>query len=151
MYGRRRASVSPSYRQGGIKQIREHGWRVDVELPRDPRGRRRRVSKTVGGTIDDAEAALDLFEPGDGIVAELGDVVDARLAEYGSEPGFVVADAGGSWWVMLWSRSSSRSLGLGPHVSVVMVRVVEIWCRRSLPGAIRRWLSCRVFDVGSDY
>ena len=52
-------ALHPSHRRGGIKQIREHGWRVDVELPRDPFGRRRRVSKTVAGTFDDAEAALE--------------------------------------------------------------------------------------------
>jgi hypothetical protein len=44
---------------GGIFPIREGVWRVDVEVARDPiTGRRRRASRTVVGTRDDAEVAL---------------------------------------------------------------------------------------------
>ena len=44
---------------GGILQVGDRVWRVDVELPRDPvTGRRRRVSRTVRGSPKDAELAL---------------------------------------------------------------------------------------------
>lgn len=50
---------NPGRRPGGIKVVRPGVWRVDVELPREKTGRRRRVSRTVVGTLEEAEAALD--------------------------------------------------------------------------------------------
>jgi integrase len=49
----------PSRRTGGLKRVRDGVWRIDVELPREPGEARRRVSRTVAGTKDVAEAALD--------------------------------------------------------------------------------------------
>ncbi|HXW78141.1 MAG TPA: hypothetical protein VEJ84_01515, partial [Acidimicrobiales bacterium] len=44
---------------GGVFAVRDGVWRVDVEVARDPvSGRRRRVSRYVHGTRDDAEVAL---------------------------------------------------------------------------------------------
>lgn len=44
---------------GGVFAVRDGIWRVDVEIARDPvTGRRRRVSRTIYGTRDDAEVAL---------------------------------------------------------------------------------------------
>ncbi|MDP8975969.1 MAG: hypothetical protein M3N28_06325, partial [Actinomycetota bacterium] len=44
---------------GGVFQIRDGVWKVDVEVGRDPvTGRRRRVSRHVYGTRHDAEVAL---------------------------------------------------------------------------------------------
>jgi integrase len=45
-------------RTGAIKRVRDGVWRVDTELPRVDGAPRRRVSKTVIGTMADAEAAL---------------------------------------------------------------------------------------------
>jgi len=51
---RRRGSGS-----GGIFPVADRVWRVDIELPRDSvTGRRRRVSRTVRGSKEDAELAL---------------------------------------------------------------------------------------------
>lgn len=44
-------------RRGGLREIRAGVWRIDTELPRS-NGARRRVSQTISGTKDDAEAAL---------------------------------------------------------------------------------------------
>jgi integrase len=46
-------------RTGGLKPLREGVWRVDLELPRAPDEPRRRVSRTVEGSKEDAEAALE--------------------------------------------------------------------------------------------
>ncbi len=44
---------------GGVFAVRDGVWRVDVEVARDPvTGRRRRVSRYVHGTREDAEVAL---------------------------------------------------------------------------------------------
>jgi integrase len=44
---------------GGVFAVRDGVWRVDVEIARDPvTGRRRRVSRTIQGTREDAELAL---------------------------------------------------------------------------------------------
>ena len=44
---------------GGVFAVRDGVWRVDVEIGRDPvTGRRRRVSRTIHGTREDAEIAL---------------------------------------------------------------------------------------------
>lgn len=44
---------------GGVFAVRDGVWRVDVEIARDPvTGRRRRVSRTIQGTREDAEVAL---------------------------------------------------------------------------------------------
>ncbi len=44
---------------GGVFAVRDGVWRVDVEVGRDPvTGRRRRVSRTIHGTREDAEVAL---------------------------------------------------------------------------------------------
>jgi integrase len=44
---------------GGVFAVRDGVWRVDVEIGRDPvTGRRRRVSRTIHGTREDAEVAL---------------------------------------------------------------------------------------------
>ena len=44
---------------GGVFAVRDGVWRVDVEIARDPvTGRRRRVSRTIHGTREDAEIAL---------------------------------------------------------------------------------------------
>jgi integrase len=44
---------------GGITQVREGVWRVDVEISRDPlTGKRRRISRRVTSTREDAEVAL---------------------------------------------------------------------------------------------
>jgi hypothetical protein len=44
---------------GGVVAVREGVWRVDVEIRRDPlTGRRRRVSRRVLGSREDAELAL---------------------------------------------------------------------------------------------
>lgn len=44
---------------GGIRQVREGVWRIDVETPRNVEdGHRRRVARYVYGTRDDAELAL---------------------------------------------------------------------------------------------
>ena len=45
-------------RSGGVKLVREDVWRVDLELPRQSHEPRRRVSRTVEGTKEQAEAAL---------------------------------------------------------------------------------------------
>jgi integrase len=45
-------------RSGGVRAVRDGVWRVDVEVPRATDGPRRRVSRTVEGTLADAEAAL---------------------------------------------------------------------------------------------
>ena len=49
--------VPSSRRKGGLKAVRSGVWRVDVELPAVA-GARRRVSRTVAGTREDAEAVL---------------------------------------------------------------------------------------------
>lgn len=61
----RLASEAPSPRSsrhsgsGGMYAVREDVWRVDIEISRDPvTGRRRRVSRTVQGTREEAEGAL---------------------------------------------------------------------------------------------
>lgn len=44
---------------GGVLPVRDGVWRVDVEAPRDPEtGRRRRTSRFVDGTREEAELAL---------------------------------------------------------------------------------------------
>ncbi len=44
---------------GGVFTVRDGVWRVDVEIGRDPvTGRRRRVSRTIQGSREDAELAL---------------------------------------------------------------------------------------------
>ena len=44
---------------GGVFVVRDGVWRVDVEVGRDQfTGRRRRVSRTIHGTREDAEIAL---------------------------------------------------------------------------------------------
>lgn len=48
-------------RGGGIKLVRPGVWRVDIELPREKSDPRRRVSKQVAGTREEAEAALELL------------------------------------------------------------------------------------------
>lgn len=53
------AGVFPARRTGGIKSVRDGVWRVDTELPRTAPESRRRVSQTVVGSRDDAEAALE--------------------------------------------------------------------------------------------
>jgi integrase len=57
-------------RTGGVKAIRDGVWRVDVEVPRLPGEPRRRRSKTVAGTREDAEKCLASmvieFRPPDG-------------------------------------------------------------------------------------
>lgn len=45
-------------RSGGIKAVREGVWRIDVECPREPGAPRRRVSRTIVGSLADAEEAL---------------------------------------------------------------------------------------------
>src|SRR4051794_7471399 len=45
-------------RVGGVRLVREGVWRVDVELPRKAGEPRRRLSRTVEGTAEVAEAAL---------------------------------------------------------------------------------------------
>ncbi len=60
--GKERAGGSERRRKrgsGGVIPIRDGAWRVDVEVGRDPvTGSRRRVSRTVRGTREDAEVAL---------------------------------------------------------------------------------------------
>ncbi len=60
--GQRTANSKSRSRQrgsGGIFEVRDDVWRVDVEVHRDAvTGRRRRVSRYVHGTRDDAEIAL---------------------------------------------------------------------------------------------
>ena len=72
--------------RGGLKQVREGVWRVDVELPRDPGGGRRRVSKTVIGRRGDAEQALaelaDLVRTGGGRRAKRGGKKRARMTRH---------------------------------------------------------------------
>jgi integrase len=60
LYGADRAiNRSRKRGSGGVFAVRDGIWRVDVEIARDPViGRRRRVSRTVYGTRDDAEVAL---------------------------------------------------------------------------------------------
>jgi integrase len=56
---KRRVSRPQGRRRGGVRKVRDGVWRVDVETKRDPvTQRRRRVSKTVYGTREDAEIAL---------------------------------------------------------------------------------------------
>ena len=51
---------------GGITELRPGVWRVDVEVGRDSvTGRRRRVSRTIHGDRDDAEAALSKLKVAD--------------------------------------------------------------------------------------
>ena len=46
-------------RSGGVRKVKDGVWRVDVEVRRDPiTGHRRRVSRQIRGTRDDAEVAL---------------------------------------------------------------------------------------------
>jgi integrase len=54
----RSPSAPPSRRQGGVKTVRPGVWRVDVELPRLSGEPRRRVSRTVVGSQQEAEQAL---------------------------------------------------------------------------------------------
>src|ERR1035438_7318758 len=49
---------------GGVIEVRAGVWRIDVEAPRDPEtGRRRRRSRLIHGTRDDAERALEEYGP----------------------------------------------------------------------------------------
>jgi hypothetical protein len=49
---------------GGVIEVRAGVWRIDVEAPRDPAtGRRRRRSRLIHGTRDDAERALEEYGP----------------------------------------------------------------------------------------
>lgn len=51
---------------GGIFEVGDGLWRVDVEIGRDPvTGRRRRVSRTVRGTREDAEVAVSRLKVAD--------------------------------------------------------------------------------------
>jgi hypothetical protein len=60
-HGRRRKRGS-----GGVVAVRDDVWRVDLEIGRDPvSGRRRRVSRTVVGTREDAEIALPRLKVAD--------------------------------------------------------------------------------------
>src|SRR5580704_982407 len=44
---------------GGVLQLADDRWRVDIELPRDAvTGHRRRVSRIIRGSREDAELAL---------------------------------------------------------------------------------------------
>jgi integrase len=44
---------------GGVVEVADDTWKVDIELPRDAvTGRRRRVSRTIRGTREEAELAL---------------------------------------------------------------------------------------------
>jgi integrase len=52
-----------------LKPVRDGVWRVDVELPREPGERRRRVSRSVFGTREDAEAELEKLSR---LVVEVG-------------------------------------------------------------------------------
>jgi integrase len=55
----RAASRRRKQGSGGILQVGDETWRVDMELPRDAvTGRRRRVSRTVNGSREEAELAL---------------------------------------------------------------------------------------------
>lgn len=55
----RRSARTRKRRSGGIFSVRPGVFRVDIEVRRDPvTGRRRRVSRTVYGTLGDAEVAL---------------------------------------------------------------------------------------------
>lgn len=57
-----RARRSQTRRKGGVRRVRDGVWRVDVEIDRDlVTQHRRRVSKTVYGTRDDAE--IELAQP----------------------------------------------------------------------------------------
>ena len=57
-------------RKGGLKLVRDGVWRIDVELPRVPGERRRRVSRTIFGIQEDAESELaDLAGRVDELVA----------------------------------------------------------------------------------
>jgi integrase len=50
---------APTRRSGGVRKVREGVWRVDVEVRRDPiTGHRRRISRQIRGTREDAEVAL---------------------------------------------------------------------------------------------
>ena len=58
-----RKSKSPQHRRqrgsGGVFQLADGVWKVDIELPRDTvTGRRRRPSRTIRGTREEAELAL---------------------------------------------------------------------------------------------
>src|SRR6185437_3804796 len=63
-YGQKKASgrTGTSRRRrgsGGIFQLSDNRWKIDIELPRDAvTGHRRRASRTVNGTREDAELAL---------------------------------------------------------------------------------------------
>jgi hypothetical protein len=49
---------------GGVIEVRAGVWRIDVEAPRDPAtGRRRRRSRLIRGTREDAERALGEYGP----------------------------------------------------------------------------------------
>lgn len=64
--GPRRATRLRKRGSGGILAVRDGVWRVDVEVARDPvTGRRRRVSRTVYGTREDAEVALSRLKVAD--------------------------------------------------------------------------------------
>ena len=89
---------------GGVIEVRAGVWRIDVEAPRDPAtGRRRRRSRLIHGTRDDAERALEEYGPAlssgtlesarvdesrAGVVERMPDVAahDANGARRDSEP-----------------------------------------------------------------
>jgi hypothetical protein len=51
-------------RKGGLKPVREGVGRIDVELPRVPGERRRRVSRTIVGSREEAAAAKTVSASG---------------------------------------------------------------------------------------
>jgi hypothetical protein len=52
------ADAEDRRRRGGVREIRQGVWRVDVEAPRKRGEPRRRISRTVAGSEDDARVAL---------------------------------------------------------------------------------------------
>ena len=77
---------------GGVIEVRAGVWRIDVEAPRDPEtGRRRRRSRLIHGTRDDAERALEEYGP----ALSSGTLESARADEF--RPGLVerMPDAAG--------------------------------------------------------
>jgi hypothetical protein len=87
---------------GGLSPVRDGVWRFDVELPRTGDERRRRVSRTVVGTLDEAEAVLKELS------GKAAEIADARPVRRGPKPrrrakrSAAISEIGHHrWWVRI--------------------------------------------------
>lgn len=98
---------------GGIFQVADDVWKVDIELPRDPvTGRRRRPSRTVRGTRTEAELAL----------ARLKDAGDKKRLPSGGTNARTVGAAMGQYI----EAAESGSLQLAPKTITTSRSAVKV-------------------------